>query len=430
MAKKKYTEQDLDIIAQLKSSNEMFIKSINDAREHGNEKGVKRLEEAREDVLDQLKKIDPQLEKEERAKLSLFNNDEEDEIIVKKVTNDKKSTRIKSVYDVIEEEKAKETTKTSTIVEDDEENEDTVSEIISYSPIDTDEQYDIIQLPSNGECYKEKIRRLAVGYITAFDENLITSPNLYRDGMILDFLIKNKVLTEDFDVDNLCVGDADAVVLFLRLTSYGEEYPVTVTDPETREQFDTVIDLSKIKYKEFKLKGDENGYFDFQLPVSKDLIKFRYLTRKDVKNLNFLNKIENEKVKASTIRENVKALKNIVKQDKTLYNKEKQGIYTNLEELNKLAEKLEQGNPTPYSKIITNKLEMSIVSVNGEEDREYIAKYIRMMSARDSLMLRRYITENEPSVDFEVEVERPESLGGGSFKTFLEWDETVFLNFA
>ena len=50
------------------------------------------------------------------------------------------------------------------------------------------------------------------------------------------------------------------------------------------------------------------------------------------------------------------------------------------------------------------------------------------MGTRDSLEFRRYFLENEPGVDFEIEVERPENLGGGSFKTFLEWDDTVFLN--
>jgi hypothetical protein len=52
------------------------------------------------------------------------------------------------------------------------------------------------------------------------------------------------------------------------------------------------------------------------------------------------------------------------------------------------------------------------------------------MPANDSLKLRRYILENEPGLDFEVEIQRPESLGGGSFKTFLEWNDTVFFNIA
>ena len=71
---------------------------------------------------------------------------------------------------------------------------------------------------------------------------------------------------------------------------------------------------------------------------------------------------------------------------------------------------------------------VSIVSVNGEDDREYIADYVQSMNAGDALALRRYISENEPGLDYTVTVERPESLGGGSFKTFLEWEDTIFLN--
>ena len=71
---------------------------------------------------------------------------------------------------------------------------------------------------------------------------------------------------------------------------------------------------------------------------------------------------------------------------------------------------------------------LQIMSVNGNTDKEYIAKFIKMMPARDSLMLRRYINENKPGIDFTFKVDRPESLGGGSFETFLNWDDSVFLN--
>ena len=70
------------------------------------------------------------------------------------------------------------------------------------------------------------------------------------------------------------------------------------------------------------------------------------------------------------------------------------------------------------------------MAVNGNYDKEYIRKFIYTMPAQDSLKLRRYILDNEPGLNFEIEVERPESLGGGSFKTFLEWNDSVFLNIA
>lgn len=73
---------------------------------------------------------------------------------------------------------------------------------------------------------------------------------------------------------------------------------------------------------------------------------------------------------------------------------------------------------------------MEIMAVNGNYDKEYIRNFIYTMPAQDSLKLRRYILDNEPGLNFEIEVERPESLGGGSFKTFLEWNDSVFLNIA
>ena len=146
----------------------------------------------------------------------------------------------------------------------------------TISDSDSNTQYDVISLPSNGECYKSKQKSVAVSFLTAYDENLITSPNLYKDGLIIDFLLKHKVIDKKIDIDKLCVGDSDAIILWLRATGYGSEFPVVVTDPITDKQFEALIDLTTIKTKPFTLKGDENGYFSFTTPNAKDLIKFRF----------------------------------------------------------------------------------------------------------------------------------------------------------
>ena len=52
------------------------------------------------------------------------------------------------------------------------------------------------------------------------------------------------------------------------------------------------------------------------------------------------------------------------------------------------------------------------------------------MNVRDSSALRRYITDNEPGIDFNVTVEKPASLGGGSLTMFLTLDQFIFLNIA
>ena len=70
------------------------------------------------------------------------------------------------------------------------------------------------------------------------------------------------------------------------------------------------------------------------------------------------------------------------------------------------------------------------MSVDGITDKKYIYDFIKKMSVRDSSALRKYIQENEPGVDYNIEIKRPESLGGGSMKTFLQLDQFLFLNIA
>ena len=296
----------------------------------------------------------------------------------------------------------------------------------TISDSDSNTQYDVISLPSNGECYKSKQKSVAVSFLTAYDENLITSPNLYKDGLIIDFLLKHKVIDKKIDVDKLCVGDSDAIILWLRATGYGSEFPVVVTDPITDKQFETVIDLTTIKTKPFTLKGDENGYFSFTTPNAKDLIKFRFLTRGDEKKLEKLNKYENIGVKKQLILSNLNDIIQILATDVELDGLTHEDRNKITDNLYAWAKSVNENKKSTISKLITNRLEMSIVSINGNEDKKYIKEYIKKMPARDSLELRRYMLENEPGMDFEVEVQRPVSLGGGSFKTFLPWDDTIF----
>ena len=83
-----------------------------------------------------------------------------------------------------------------------------------------------------------------------------------------------------------------------------------------------------------------------------------------------------------------------------------------------------------FSHSLTNRLSLLIMAVDGITDKKYINDFIRRMNVRDSSALRRYMTQNEPGVDYNIEIERPESLGGGSFKTFLQLDQFLFLNIA
>ena len=60
----------------------------------------------------------------------------------------------------------------------------------SYNP---EAAFDVIPLPSKGEGYRDKIAKMSVAYLTAYDENMIVSPNLYRDNLILDYILQEKL---------------------------------------------------------------------------------------------------------------------------------------------------------------------------------------------------------------------------------------------
>lgn len=292
------------------------------------------------------------------------------------------------------------------------------------------ESFDVIPLPSKGECYEGNMSTIAVSYLTANDENMIVSPNLYRDGLILDYLLKAKIKNGNIDPDDLLEGDREAIILWLRATGYGTQYPITVTDTKTGVDFDTVVDLTQIKHKPFILKGDGFGCFDFTLPISKDEVKFRFLTHGDIKQIESIDKDEQSNVKKERLLRIVEELNDFIENDDELSKEEKVKLYEAKRNISKWCDKINVDNDMGYTHALTNRLELSIVSINGNEDREYISNYVQNMNVRDALALRKYINENEPGLDYTVTVERPESLGGGSMPVFLSLDEYVFLNIA
>ena len=423
---KKLTEEQEKEIQILLANNEMLEKTKKEVKERGKKSSLKQIERAQEEVVNHINSIDPNALNNSKKKdnseifggtdISMFDMLKADDEY-NSVSN-VQSSEVDAVDDGDDDEGV------ARIRQDD----TTSSDERTFNDVDPSLQYDVIQLPSNGQCYKSKVDRVPVAYLTAYDENIITSPNLYKDGLVIDFLLKNKVVNSEINVDDLVSGDADAIILFLRATSYGPDFPIVVKDPDSGEQIDTVIDLTKLKPKEFKLIGDENGHFEFTTPLRKDKIKFRYLTRNQERKLRRVTELEGYGTKSHMLDIERETLLGALSNDKVLNEQEKKNIRSAIATMKNWSKRLSELNNSEYTRIMTNNMELQVTAVNGNYDREFIRKYIRMMPARDSLALRRYITENTPGIDFNIEIERPESLGGGSFKTFLNWDDSVFLN--
>ena len=294
-----------------------------------------------------------------------------------------------------------------------------------YSP---EAAFDVIPLPSKGEGYKDKIAKMSVAYLTAYDENMIVSPNLYRDNLILDYILQEKVLSKEIDPLDLLEGDRDAIILFLRASGYGNEYPITATDERTGKEFEAIVDLSKLTYKEFNLKGDSNGWFPFTLPVSGKEIKFRFPTHRDVVTLERMQNAEENRIKKETIKSYVETLDTFIESDKETNKDEKVKVRQAIRTLESWGDKMDEENALKYNHTLTNRLNLLVMAVDGITDKKYIYDFIRKMNVRDSAALRKYMSQNEPGVDYNITIERPESLGGGSVNTFLQLDQFLFLN--
>ena len=234
--------------------------------------------------------------------------------------------------------------------------------------------YDLIPIPSEGKLYKNKKQNFKVSYLTTADENILTSPNLLQSGQFLEILINRKLLEQGIRYRDLHIGDRNAIMLWLRATSYGEMYPVTLIDQSTNEPFETEINLNDLKFIKLGAEPDEEGLFDFYLPQCKANIKFKFLTVGDVEDID--------------------------------------------DQLRK-----DEENKILINNSLTYKLERQIVEVNGVRDRSYINEFVQNIRIGDSKKLREYIDKIEPNVDLEVVVSTP---GGGTMKSFLPLNVSFF----
>ena len=111
-------------------------------------------------------------------------------------------------------------------------------------PLD-ESQYEWVELPSKGECYPHKKGKVPVAYLTAADENIIVSKELRSKRKVSDTLLERKILDKSFRVKEFCIGDRDAILLWLRKTGYGNEYKVIEVGEDGKNK-ETVIDLDKV----------------------------------------------------------------------------------------------------------------------------------------------------------------------------------------
>jgi len=211
--------------------------------------------------------------------------------------------------------------------------------------------HDVVPLPSQGTFYKNKKKSVKIGYLTASDENILMAGG----DDITTNLIKGKLYEPDIRVEDLLEGDVEAILIFLRNTSFGPELTINVTDPTTKKPFQTTVVLDELNV----IKGQEpleDGTFLVTLPKSKSVIKLRPMTYGEIMNIT------------------------------------------------KMSESYPQGRTVPK---VTWRLEKQIVEVDGNTDKGDIAKFIEQMPIMDSKFIRNFMDENEPRLDMNRVVTTP-----------------------
>lgn len=309
-------------------------------------------------------------------------------------------------------------------------NDDKSIDIKDFDPRDVPPEvmYDIIDLPSHGECYAHKKGKLPVAYLTAADENIIASPNLYNNGNLLDIILERKILDKSIRVKDLCVGDRDAIVVWLRATAYDTMFPVNARNPETGKVYKTKVDLSKLKYKPFNLKGDENGHFDY-MTENGDLIKFKMLSKADHQKLIEYTLSKYGAINKRQLSIMTDELRRYIN-DLDFY----EGFESAIEAVDVVKEWINtiktDADIKPeeaYVNSVTNRMIAHTYSINGETNPKFIKTYIENMRTKEAAKYRNYIDDNIPGMNLKIKINIPESDGGGSFETFLGIYDTIFL---
>ncbi len=205
-------------------------------------------------------------------------------------------------------------------------------------------------------CNKEQVE---IRYMTAKDEDILSSEALLRKGVALDRFLENILMDKNFPVDSLLIGDKNAILISARTSGYGNLYETKVVCPSCGFKSELTFDLNSSRLHHGEIPEDcektENGTFKTKLPVSGIEVEFRLLNSKDEKTM-------------------IKALADAQKR-KTASN------------------------------AITNQYGMMIVSANGVTNKYQIGQFIDVMPIGDSKHLRKVYQKVSPNIELKHEFE-------------------------
>ncbi|OUU66433.1 MAG: hypothetical protein CBC24_03155 [Candidatus Pelagibacter sp. TMED64] len=218
---------------------------------------------------------------------------------------------------------------------------------------------EVIDLPSEGKLYPKDSPlsdgKIEIKYMTAKEEDILTSANLIKKGLAVDTLLNSLIVDKDIILDDLILGDKNAVMVAARVLAYGPEYICDIKDPNTGDTITHTFNLAECPFKKLP-KGITENNFEINLPVSKKKVTFKVLTGKEEKLI-----------------------------EKELASVKKLG--------------------TKVSPELTTRLRYVITSVDGDESQPTVNSFVQNMLARDSLFLRHELQKISPDIEMKQSID-------------------------
>jgi|TARA_B110000977_G_C10972448_1_gene452843 hypothetical protein len=219
-----------------------------------------------------------------------------------------------------------------------------------------------VDLPSKGLIYAKdnplSSGKVEIKYMTAKEEDILSNQAFIQKGIVLEKLLKSVIINKDINLDDLIVGDKNAVLIATRILGYGKDYDIVVKGQTY------TLDMSTLDNKEIDESKFEAGKneFNFTTPATDTILTYQLATGKVEKQVD----------------REIAGLKKI--------NKE---------------------NPAE----LTTRLKHLITSVDGSEEKKDIREFVdNRFLARDSRAFREHIAATQPDVNLSYILDNGEEV--------------------
>ena len=213
---------------------------------------------------------------------------------------------------------------------------------------------EFVDLPTKGLFYPEghplhKKEEIEIRLMTAKEEDLLVNKSLLKKGVALDRMLQSLIVNPRIKLDDLYIGDKNAIIVTARVSAYGADYGVSVTCPNCTsvQKYQFNLEDNNLNYADQEKEDailTENGTYIITLPKTKAKVEVRLLVSRDEK--------------------------------KFFGTKKKRDDFT-----------------------ITDQFKAYIIAINDVSDQNLVSQFIDVMPAFDSKYLRQTYSKIVPNVD-------------------------------